>query len=140
MTATKPLTRTNLASLLERRAELVEHQRATGSTPNIADMFGDDIDEIDVRMQRTFPHIDARFRGFITSGGGAEVDFHWERRDITTTSTGGPRGRSFTECFMGAAVQAAPLLDLATVITTDAGEVLPFSFIETQMVANGVTV
>ena len=61
MTATKPLTRTNLASLLERRAELADHQRVTGSTPNIADMFGDDIDEIDVRMQRNFPHIDARF-------------------------------------------------------------------------------
>ena len=135
MTATKTLNRTTLAGLLERRAELAEHRRVSG-----VGIFGEDMDETDAQMQRTFPHIDARFRGFITSGGGSEVDFHWEQRDVTLASTGSPRGRSFTECFMGAAVEAAPLLDVATVVTTDAGEVLPFSFVETQMAANGVTV
>lgn len=96
-------------------------------------------------LQSSFPNIDAAFRVHARMASKAEVEFDWpdlHQRDLGQTALDILRpayssNPTFATHFLGAAVQASPLLDLATVVPTNNGAMVDWSFISTQPTAGG---
>lgn len=97
-------------------------------------------------LQQQHPHIDGVFRLHVrmaTRGRELELDLpRLQQRDLLQPAldllrpadTSNP---SFATHFVGAAVQAAPLLDLATTVTTNMGGTVDWSFVSTQPTVGG---
>lgn len=96
------------------------------------------LDELtrDVR-EHAGDRLDLEFRtALFTPAGGYETPF--EARTVGATARGIIGGTTFVDAFFAKAVQAAPLLDWATVLPTSDGRSIDFGFLTTDGTANGV--
>ena len=139
-TTTRPA---GLASLLHERARTIRQVRAVDSTApagkesTSALMLRAELDEFDAELRTSYPHVDVAFRTAISLGN--PLDIPIEQRALGATALTSTRRTMFVDAFMGAAVEAAPLLDLATVVPTESGESLDLGWGLTVPTANGVT-
>lgn len=134
---------TPLTTTLERRAAALENFAEIASRPGAESsvsmhLHRDLADEITTELRTRWPHVDIGFRTVMAFGGSIEVPL--ETRSLTATARGVLGGSTFVEAFLAKAIEAAPLLDWATVLPTEDGKNLDFGFLSTDMTSNGVVV
>jgi HK97 family phage major capsid protein len=131
---------TNLTSLLRRRAD-AQHQyrNAIDSGDDVAASFRKlTLDELTSDIRRSVgPEFDIEFRQLLATRRAYEAPFETRALGATARATLGI-GDTFVTTLSGAMANVAPLLDLATVVTTETGEDLDFSYVATLPTPNGI--
>jgi HK97 family phage major capsid protein len=126
--------------LFKRLAESMRecHSHPVGTTMRALGQTRSDILRAEIRSSFG-PGIDAEFRAAVLGGEPVDLLPAPEHRILGASAIANTSGTDFTATFMGAAVQAAPLLELSTVIKTTSGNRRSYSFVVTQLTSNAVT-
>jgi HK97 family phage major capsid protein len=122
---------TPLTTLLERRAAAFENhaeaaRRPGADTSATVPLLREHADELDAELRTRWPNVDPTFRGVFAYGGTYETSFDINTRALTASARAQLSDRTFVEALFAKAVEAAPLLDWATLLET--GDALPFDF------------
>jgi hypothetical protein len=106
---------------------------------NVAAFTRNELDDIDARIARQYPGVDAGFRAlFVGAEGRHAAEYPFDTRAVGATARGLVGGLGFSATFWASAVAAAPLLGLARIIATSSGESWHHGFVSTNVDANGI--